>query len=352
MCVLHPPEETICHERHMFSCGGSIFDFGKGKEKKKGEKVGTCQKSHQLHYQDTRVMDRPFLMLRTRCVQERSLHVISRRGRHGARRQHKSFQRCRLNIQRTFTQHQSWLFFVTVFASYWKQAIQDISINPKATKWRSWIWAFDRWSRGRPIRRRSWETSKNCSDWKPAGSSFGVACSQRCTEFLPTLPTLDRLAFVEVGRRADWRPSLLPSPPWELPPTAVRPIGHQTHQSAQPDVPLHLVDCLMWFQPRIFHFGCKKAERKKQNKAGKSRPSFVRRVLRGKELIDMAQKTAYERQDQALPSSIDRTCGAANDQSVPSIKNKTTHHASLFCVWFSLSVRRNSVRLTKNYWKV
>ena len=26
---------------HMFSCGGSIFDFEKGKEKKEGEKVGT-----------------------------------------------------------------------------------------------------------------------------------------------------------------------------------------------------------------------------------------------------------------------------------------------------------------------
>ena len=29
---------------HMFSCGGSIFDFAKGKEKKEGEKVGTLSR--------------------------------------------------------------------------------------------------------------------------------------------------------------------------------------------------------------------------------------------------------------------------------------------------------------------
>ena len=46
----------------------------------------------------------------------------------------------------------------------------------------------------------------------------------------------------------------------------------------------------------------------------------------------MAQKTACERQDQALPSSIVGTCGAANDPTASSIKNETTHHGSLFCV--------------------
>ena len=60
----------------------------------------------QMHYQDTRTMDRPFLMLRTRCVQERNLCVISHRGRHGAEGQHKSFHNRRLKIDRTFTQHQ------------------------------------------------------------------------------------------------------------------------------------------------------------------------------------------------------------------------------------------------------
>ena len=29
---------------HMFSCGGSIFDFRKEKEKKKEERVGTCRR--------------------------------------------------------------------------------------------------------------------------------------------------------------------------------------------------------------------------------------------------------------------------------------------------------------------
>ena len=46
----------------------------------------------------------------------------------------------------------------------------------------------------------------------------------------------------------------------------------------------------------------------------------------------MAQKTAYERQDQALPSPIVGTCGAANDPTASSIKKETTHHGSLFCV--------------------
>jgi len=39
--VKYPPDEAICLIWHMFSCGGSIFDFAKGKEKKEGEKVGT-----------------------------------------------------------------------------------------------------------------------------------------------------------------------------------------------------------------------------------------------------------------------------------------------------------------------
>ena len=35
---------NVCDLRHMFSCGGSIFDFAKGKEKKEGEKVGTLSR--------------------------------------------------------------------------------------------------------------------------------------------------------------------------------------------------------------------------------------------------------------------------------------------------------------------
>ena len=58
----------------------------------------------------------------------------------------------------------------------------------------------------------------------------------------------------------------------------------------------------------------------------------MRRVLRGKGLKDMAQKTACEQQDQALPSSRVGTCGAASDQLASSLKNETTHHGSLFCV--------------------
>ena len=70
-----------------------------------------------LHYQDTRTRDRPFLMLRTRCVQERNLCVISHRGRHGAGGQHKSFHNRRLKIDRTFTQHQQWMFCTTNLCS-------------------------------------------------------------------------------------------------------------------------------------------------------------------------------------------------------------------------------------------
>ena len=58
----------------------------------------------------------------------------------------------------------------------------------------------------------------------------------------------------------------------------------------------------------------------------------MRRVLRGKGLKDMAQKTACERQDQALPSAMVGTCGLANNQLVSLLKNETTHHVSLFCV--------------------
>ena len=47
-----------------------------------------CVPESRHHYQDTRVMDRPFLMLRTRCVQERSLFVISRRVGHRVQRHH------------------------------------------------------------------------------------------------------------------------------------------------------------------------------------------------------------------------------------------------------------------------
>ena len=47
---------------------------------------------------------------------------------------------------------------------------------------------------------------------------------------------------------------------------------------------------------------------------------------------DVAQKTACEREDRALPSSIAGSCGGSSDQSVSSIENETTHHGSLFCV--------------------
>ena len=57
-----------------------------------------------------------------------------------------------------------------------------------------------------------------------------------------------------------------------------------------------------------------------------------RRLLTGKELRDMTQKTAYDRQDYALPLSIVRSRGSANDLLVSSIENETTHHGSLFCV--------------------
>ena len=120
-------------------------------------------------------MDRPLLMLCTHCVQERNLRVISRWVVHRVQRHHKSLQRCRLKSPRTFTHQQSWLFFITIFASYWKQAIQDTSINIRPTKWMAQAWTVDQWLWGRPIRRRRWETPKNCRDRKPAVSRIGHA---------------------------------------------------------------------------------------------------------------------------------------------------------------------------------
>ena len=58
----------------------------------------------------------------------------------------------------------------------------------------------------------------------------------------------------------------------------------------------------------------------------------MRRVLRGKELRDVPQKIAYDRQDRALSLPIVGSRGAASDLLVSSIKDETTHHGSLFCV--------------------
>ena len=44
----------------------------------------------------------------------------------------------------------------------------------------------------------------------------------------------------------------------------------------------------------------------------------------------MAQKTAYERQDSALSSSIVGSVGSASDQLASSIEDEATHHGSLF----------------------
>ena len=48
--VNNPPEETICPRRHMFSCGGSIFDYekrGGGRERKRTRETTTTKKTEQ-----------------------------------------------------------------------------------------------------------------------------------------------------------------------------------------------------------------------------------------------------------------------------------------------------------------